>query len=149
MNESIQPGFAHERLEVYRQSLEFIRWTETIWSRLPKGFAATSQLDRARTSIPLNIAEGNGKSRIADKCKFLDIAHGSVLECAACLDVLCLEGSIQGAEAREGKLILSRLVRLLIGLINSKAPDHWCAKEDLLIYGNDEEPWNATKAEEE
>ena len=40
------------------------------------------QLDRASTSIPLNIAEGNGKYTLKDRCRFFDTAHGSALECA-------------------------------------------------------------------
>ena len=34
---------------------------------------------RKRFSIPLNIAEGNGKYGVKDRCRFFDIAHGSRL----------------------------------------------------------------------
>jgi four helix bundle protein len=53
--------FDHEKLEVYQTSLVFIAWLEPILQNLPKSLAVTDQLDRASTSIPLNIAEGNGK----------------------------------------------------------------------------------------
>jgi len=43
---------------------------------------------RASQSIPLNIAEGSGKSTQADRRKFFEIACGSSLECAAIQDVL-------------------------------------------------------------
>jgi hypothetical protein len=36
---------------------------------------------------PLNIAEGNGKRNLKDRARFLDIACGSALECAAIQDV--------------------------------------------------------------
>src|SRR5438067_12729265 len=42
----------------------------------------------ASTSIPLNIAEGNGKFSARDRARFFEMARGSTLECAACLDVL-------------------------------------------------------------
>src|SRR5947207_6782236 len=42
----------------------------------------------ASTSIPLNIAEGNGKFSAKDRARFFEMARGSALECAACLDVL-------------------------------------------------------------
>ena len=36
-----------------------------------------NQLDRASTSVPLNIAEGNGKFTSLDRCRFFDNARGS------------------------------------------------------------------------
>ena len=61
---------------------------------MPKGLAVRGQLDRASTSIPLNIAEGNGKYTALDRCKFFDTARGSALGCAACLDVLVAKKSL-------------------------------------------------------
>lgn len=90
--------FDHERLQAYQSALNFIRWSESILDRLPKTTAVHSQLDRARTSIPLNIVEGNAKFTPTDKCKFFDVAHGSAVECAACLDVLFLKQSLSQAD---------------------------------------------------
>ena len=52
------------------------------------------QLDRASTSIALNIAEGNGKYALKDRCRFFDIAHGSALECASAQDILVAKGRL-------------------------------------------------------
>ncbi len=79
------------------------------------------QLDRASTSIPLNIAEGNGKYTAPDRCRFFDIARGSALECAACLDVLVAKKRLDQAE--QGKEILVRIVSMLVGLIRSTSSD--------------------------
>src|SRR5262245_8110768 len=117
--------FDHERLQAYQSSLEFFSWSEPMLERLPKTTAIYSQLDRARTSIPLNIAEGNAKFTPVDKCKYFDNAHGSAVECAACLDVLSLKQVLNAAELDEGKTKLSALVGLLIGLIKSKLPDRF------------------------
>ena len=75
------------------------------------------QLDRASTSIPLNLAEGNGKYAPKDRCRFFDIAHGSALECAAGLDVLVAKAKLNAEQIRPGKERLQRIVRMLMGLI--------------------------------
>jgi len=75
------------------------------------------QLDRASTSISLNIAEGNGKYTAKDRCRFFDIAHGSALECAAGLDILVAKSKATREQIRPGKESLQRIVRMLIGLI--------------------------------
>jgi four helix bundle protein len=73
---------------VYQTSLKFISWSTELLSNIDCKAAVKDQLHRTSTSIPLNIAEGNGKFATKDRCLFLDFARGSALECAACLDVL-------------------------------------------------------------
>jgi len=111
----------HEKLEVYQTSLSFIVWLEPILRRLPKSLSVTDQLDRASTSIPLNIAEGNGKFTSPDRCRFFDIARGSAFESAAALDVLVAKGRCTGDEISAGKDHLSRIVSMLVGLIKANS----------------------------
>ena len=124
--------FDHERLQAYQSSLQFVQWSEPILEKLPKNAAVYSQLDRARTSISLNIAEGNAKFTPADKCKYFDTAHGSTVECAACLDLMLIKRVLTESELDEGKKLLSQIVGLLVGLIKSKQPDRF--REDELAY---------------
>jgi four helix bundle protein len=77
----------HEKLEVYREAVAFVAWLSAILEGAMRVGEVKDQLDRASTSIPLNIAEGNGKYSLKDRCRFFDIAHGSALECAAGLDL--------------------------------------------------------------
>jgi len=96
-------GFDHEKLDVYRLSIEFQRWVgPLIEAGLGKGarLSAAKHLDEASTSISNNIAEGNGKRSAADRCRYLDIARGSALECAACLDVLVARNRVSDDLAR-------------------------------------------------
>ncbi|MBL9126277.1 MAG: four helix bundle protein, partial [Verrucomicrobiales bacterium] len=101
----------------------------------PKSAAAYGQMDRARTSILLNIAEGNGRFTAADRCRFFDIARGSCLECAACLDILGIKGLLGGPDLEHGKSILRDVVCLLIGLIRSQSSDR--LHEEAPHYGTD------------
>ena len=109
--------FDHEKLKVYRASVEFAAWLSSLLERAPKPGGVKDQLDRASTSIPLNIAEGNGKYTIKDRCRFFDIARGSALECAAGLDVLVAKGILVEEQIEVGKDQLQQIVRMLIGLM--------------------------------
>ncbi len=111
--------FDHEKLNVYQASLTFITWATELISKVEVKAAVKDQLDRASTSVPLNIAEGNGKFAIKDRCRFLDFARGSALECAACLDVLVAKKLSEEAVVRAGKEQLLEIVSTLMGLISS------------------------------
>ncbi len=117
----MNPAFDHEKLNVYQEAIRFVDWADEILESIPKNIAAHGQLDRASTSIPLNIAEGNGKYTAPDRCRFFDIARGSALECAACLDVLVAKKRL--IQADQGKEILASIVSMLVGLIRSTSPD--------------------------
>lgn len=111
------PLFDHEKLRAYQEALRFVAWVEPIIERLPAKLAARDQLDRASTSIVLNIAEGNGKRSHPDRCRYLDIARGSALESAACLDVLVARQKLPATDIVDGKSILVGVVSLVAGLI--------------------------------
>ncbi len=66
----MKTAFDHENLNVYQAAIEFVVWSDTLLESIPKSLAVHNQLDRAATSIPLNIAEGNGKYTPADRCRF-------------------------------------------------------------------------------
>jgi four helix bundle protein len=109
--------FGHEKLEVYQEAIQFTAWLSGVMDEATRVGDVRDQLDRASTSIPLNIAEGNGKYTPKDRCRFLDTAHGSALECAAALDVLVAKGRLAPDQIRPGKERLQKIVRMLMGLI--------------------------------
>ena len=113
--------FDHEKLSVYQAAIKFVSWSSEVLSGVPKGLAVHNQLDRATTSIPLNIAEGNGKFTSTDRCRYFDTARGSALECAACLDVLVARQQIEVSKAEEGKAVLIEIVSMLVGLIRANS----------------------------
>jgi len=129
--------FDHEKLRVYQASINLIVWLQKVIACIPKKYAVFDQLDRASTSISLNIAEGNGKSLPRDRCRFFDIARGSALECAAALDVLVAKGILEEKEINEGKQILKEIVSMIVGLIKKTTPDRIC--EPQANYGFEQE----------
>ena len=75
--------FPFEQLTVYQYALAWVEAVETLCRTL-KGkvsYPFLDQLSRAALSIPLNIAEGNGRWHMADKRQFFWIARGSIFEC--------------------------------------------------------------------
>jgi four helix bundle protein len=106
--------FDHDRLDVYRLSIEYVA-NAFDSPRSLEGLHrhARDQWLRAAQSIPLNIAEGNGKLSWKDRARFLDIARGSALECAAIQDVLIVSGGMIRETDHELKSKLVRIVAML------------------------------------
>ena len=138
--------FDHERLKVCQEALRFIVWVSPLIDELPGKLSARDQLDRASTSIALNLAEGNGKRSHPDRCRYFDIARGSTVECAACLDVLVAKQKLTAAEAEKGKAILLEVVSMTAGLIArfSREVSAGMVAEEQAAYG----PEDLTDTEE-
>ena len=113
---------------------------------LPSRLAVSDQLERASTSVPLNLAEGNGKYTAPDRCRYFENARGSALECAACLDVLVAKGRCTAEQIQSGKSILHETVCLVVGLIRSISPDR--LREESAPYGQPAERVGPEPSEE-
>ena len=111
------PYLDHEKLDVYRKSIDFCAWVGDFLPSITQKTAAKDQLDRASTSIPLNIAEGNGKFSAKDRARFLEMARGSASECAAALDVLVARTLATSEQVADAKTQLAAIVRMMIGLL--------------------------------
>ena len=83
-----------------------------------RGLAALrDQLDRASSSVLLNIAEGAGRFARAEKAQFYLIARGSAMESGAVLDVLLSRGVIAADIHRYGRGLLLRVTQMLTKLV--------------------------------
>jgi four helix bundle protein len=124
--------FDHEKLDVYQEAIAFCGLVGEFLAPISAKAAVKDQLDRASTSIPLNIAEGNGKFSAKARARFLEMARGSALECAACLDVLVVRKLAHMEQVIVSKERLARIVQMLIGLLRK-----FSARADFL---REEEP---------
>ena len=72
-------ALGHERLDVYRLAIGNVAWVYGKAATL-EGIhrAARDQWLRASQSIPLNIAEGNGKTADADRRRYFEIAKRNI-----------------------------------------------------------------------
>jgi len=110
--------FHHEKLIVYQRALEFAAWSQILIDSLIKKTSTRDHLERAGDSIALNIAEGNGKFSLKDRARFFQIAHGSALESAACLDLFVARRSCEQDAVAQGKLMLEEIVRMLFAMLD-------------------------------
>jgi four helix bundle protein len=131
--------FDHEKLDVYQEAIAFCGWVGELLSQISAKAAAKDRLDRASTSLPLNIAEGNGKFSAVDRARFLEIARGSALECAACLDVLRVRKLVAAERILPAKERLVRIVNMLMGMLKRFSERAEFLREDEGIYAVEHE----------
>ena len=69
-------AFIFEKLVVYQEVLNFAEQISNFTEKFPRGtYYLADQLNRASTSIALNIAEGNGRYHKNDRKNFFYIAR--------------------------------------------------------------------------
>ena len=131
--------FDHEKLDVYQEAIAFCGWIGELLSQISAKAAAKDHLDRASTSLPLNIAQGNGKFSTVDRARFLEIARGSALECAACLDVLEVRKIVAAERMLPAKERLVRVVNMLMGMLKRFSGRAEFLRENEGLYAIDQE----------
>jgi four helix bundle protein len=108
------------QLNVYQFSVRFLPLAAAIADSMPPRYTAIAdQMRRASLSIPLNIAEGSGKSTGPDQRRFYTIARGSSMECAAILDACCALSLIETSLAQQADQLLLSIIRMLSKMIRS------------------------------
>ena len=113
------PGiFAKQRMYCYGELV--YGHNHEILEELPRGRAyLVDQLQRAASSIALNIAEGAGEYARHEKHRFYRMAKRSATECAAILDIGLKLGLIETEKLRDARNLLFRVVSMLIKMVNS------------------------------
>ena len=79
----------YRELAVWQKAVQFVGFVYAQVKLFPneERYALADQTRRAVTSIPSNIAEGNGRASNRDYAHFLTIARGSLYETMSHLDV--------------------------------------------------------------
>ena len=111
--------FAHESLDVYQLALKCLANIDVLLRRYQGPVRNGRAIDKAITSVILNIAEGNGRFSIKDHSRFLDIAHTSALRASATIDVMVAGGWIAEHDCQSVKRELARIVSMIFGLQRS------------------------------
>ncbi len=111
--------FIFEKLAVYQKSLKLSIEICKICSDFPIKYSRISnQFIGAIISIPLNIAEGNGRKTSKDKSNFYKIARSSSFECIPLLDICFTLGLIDERNRQETRQSISEISKMISGLIS-------------------------------
>lgn len=116
--------FPHQRLDAYRVARELAAGCVALTKRMPRGFAELrDQARRAALSVVRHIAEGAGRSTIADKRARYVIARGEVGELDATLDMALMVEAVARTEAIRLRRLAGRVSAMLTGLIRRPGPE--------------------------
>ena len=85
-----RPRYKFQRLRIYQLALDYVGVMYSLTQRFPRTeeLNLRSQMQRAATSIVLNIAEGSTSQSDAEQARFLGMGLRSLMECVACLDLV-------------------------------------------------------------
>jgi four helix bundle protein len=104
-----------DRLDVYRVAREFDVFAVSVLPR--RGCASLrDQLERASSSVVLNVAEGCGRYARPEKAHFYLIARGSAMECLAAVSLLQARSLVSPEVYRRSRSLLTRIVAMLTRL---------------------------------
>jgi four helix bundle protein len=113
--------FLFEKLAVYQKSVDFADKAFLICDEVQGLDYAKlkDQLRRAALSVPLNIAEANGRTHCREKKQFYFISRGSLHECIPIIEILLRRKRIDHRIFRSIYDQAEEIARMLAGLVDS------------------------------
>lgn len=118
-----EPAKTFQDLVVWKKAHKFVIAVYSFTAKFPKSeiYTLTSQFRRSAISIPANIVEGFKKKSKADKCRFMNIAQGSLEESRY---YLILSSDLGYGDNSKLLLLLEEVSKLLESYSNNiLAPD--------------------------
>lgn len=114
-------SFTFENLDVYKRSIDFAIKIENLILEQKNNFnrGFSDQLSRASLSVPLNIAEGNGRWHQADKRQLFWIARGSIFECVPLIEILKIKNCLSENQYKELRADLDAIGKMLTKLVRA------------------------------
>jgi len=115
----------YKELEVWKRSVALTTELYKLTSRFPdtERYGLTSQIRRAVTSIPANIAEGWGRGSTGEYIQSLTVARGSLMEVETHLIVACnlhLVSALAFAPLSKEIEEIGKMLNALIGALKSR-----------------------------
>ena len=127
-----KPFRSHKDLDVWKKSVRLVVDLYKVTKHFPpeEHFGLTSQIRRASTSVPANIAEGWGRGSTREYVQFPKIARGSLTELDTHLIVSGELGFVDGVESTRIETAISDVGKMLNRLIKAlDAKQHGMRRE--------------------
>lgn len=114
--------FRYEELKVTSFILLFIDQIHGIAKMFPREeqFGLTSQVQRASTSVLLNLAEGTARKTGPEFKRFITMSLGSLVETHACLKIALRRSYVKQEYLEETRSNIHEIWRMLCGLRDSQ-----------------------------
>jgi four helix bundle protein len=115
----------YKELDVWRKSVALTTELYKLTSRFPdtERYGLASQIRRATTSIPANIAEGWGRGSTGEYIQFLTVARGSLMELETHL-IVAFNLHFLNSDELQGVLKpvqdLGKMLNRLIGVLRTR-----------------------------
>ncbi len=107
------PKFPFMELDMYRASLDSVRWTHDLLQTMAPRRRVRQKLDESTTGTVLNIAEGHGRSSVADQNRFMKLAEEHAFQTLLSLDLMVARGEATPSRVIDGKTMQARIVSML------------------------------------
>jgi four helix bundle protein len=113
--------FRFEKLTVWQRAIDFADRVYTATAVFPtdERFGLTNQMRRAAVSISSNIAEGSGRASDTDFARFVEIAHGSLMEVTSQAYLARRREYLDAPQLNELRQDAEELAMMLSGLRNT------------------------------
>ncbi len=115
------PGFPFAKLDMYRVSLGAVRWIHCLLEEIKPKARIQRRLDTSCTGTVLNIAEGHGRTTVADRNRFMRTAQEHAYQSLVLLDVMTARKEVTASRIAEGKATQARIITMLHA---------WCVSEN-------------------
>jgi len=109
---------SHRDLVVWQKAMDLAALTYELTKPMPKTeqYGLTSQMLRAATSVPANIAEGNARGTRKDYARFVSIARGSVIELETLFDLTVRVNLLKQVAVTPAMALADEINRMLYAL---------------------------------
>ncbi|WP_293052728.1 four helix bundle protein [Paludibacter sp.] len=113
--------YSFEKLEVWQDARLFVKKIYLLTKQFPveERFGLSAQIQRATVSVMSNIAEGVSRSTVKEKCRFIEISFGSLMEVLSQLYIAFDLEYISGQQFADTKADIDKIANKLNALNRS------------------------------
>ncbi len=104
---------SYKELIVWQKAIKLVEEIYKLTNGFPKSetYALSSQMQRAATSVPSNIAEGYSRKNLKEYIHFLHIAYGSATELET--QIIIVKNLYKNIDCKTAEALLEEVLKML------------------------------------